>query len=222
MKNKFVYITDCEWFESTSLKNPIEFLDHNLQDKYPKFYEKEYDLRMLVTEKPSAKEKAVPFYNDYREKYGSEDIRVLKDAASSANARNVFLNGFDQEHFEYIIPYIKDSAEVLYLFKCPKISDLSMLSELKNLKCLFVYWNNSLEVLWNVKDNTRLKVISFISIMKIKNIETLLGSNIEYITFDSSDNNDNKKNILFDKSVFDKMPNLKYLKVCYKEIDIDY
>ncbi len=222
MNNGFVYITDSEWFEKTSLKNPITCLDCKLQKQYPEFYCLEYDLKMLVSKPSTDDEKAMPFYNDYREKYGSNDICSLKVATTSAMAKTVFLNGFCQQHLEYIIPFIKDKVEVLYLYKCPRIMDLSVLSELKELRCLFVYWNNSLKQLWDLKNNKCLQVISFISVTKLSNIESLKNSNVEYVTFDSSDNCNNKKNILFDKSVFDEMPDLKHLTLVYNNCMIDY
>lgn len=222
MKNNFIYITDKSWFEIGGLKNPIAILDHKLEKIYPELYNLEYDLKLLVAKPATETEKSAPFYNDYREKYGSSDISALGAAAKISTAKHVFLNGFYQEHLEYIIPFIKDTVEVLYLFKCPKINDLSVLSELKNLKCLFVYWNNSFERLWDMKNNQNLKIISFISVTKLNNIDTLKNSNVEYITFDSSDNSDNKKCLLFDRTALDEIPHLKNLTLVYKDYNIDF
>ena len=217
----YTYITNNDWFESGSLKNPITVLDHKLEKVYPEFYSLDYDLKLLATKSATNEEKSAPFYNDYREKHGSSDIQILKTAAAKL-AKTVFLNGFNQKHIKYIIPFIKDTVEVLYLYKCHQIKDLSILSELKNLKCLFVYWNNSFDCLWDMKNNQKLKIISFISVTKLSNIDALINSNVEYITFNSADNSGNKKYMLFDKSVFDKMSDLKHLTLIYKDCDIDY
>ena len=211
MKHNCIYITSKEWFEETPLKNPILSLDHNLEQIYPQFYNIEYDLKILATKPATAEEKEFPGYNDYREKYGKSDISAIDIAVSSNASKNIFLNGFNQNQFEYIAPLIKETTEILYLFKCPKIKDLSLLSTFKNLKCVHIYWNNSLETLWDMKGNSALMVLSFVYITKLSNIEALDKSRIEYVNFDSSDNLGKKKKLDVDKSVFEKMKTLKHL-----------
>ncbi len=117
----------------------------------------------------------------------------------------------------HIAPKIKDTAEVIYFFKCPKIKDLSILSKFKNLKCVHIFWNNSLESLWKMKDNKHLKVISFEAISKLKNIETLRDSSVEYIHLDSSDNNGNRKPVFFDPIFFEQMQHIKHISLRYKD-----
>ena len=211
MKQNYIYVTSKEWFEETPLKNPILSLDHNLEQIYPQFYNIEYDLKILATKPATAEEKEFPGYNDYREKYGKSDISVIDIAVSSNASKNVFLNGFNQNQFEYIAPLIKETTEILYLFKCPKIKDLSLLSTFKNLKCVHIYWNNSLETLWDMKGNSALMALSFVYITKLSNIEALDKSRIEYVNFDSSDNLGKKKKLEVDKFVFAKMKTLKHL-----------
>lgn len=223
MKNKYLFITNEKWFEDTRFKNPIHLFDHKLEKYYPEFYNANYDLRLLATELPTKKEREFFIYNDCRDEYGESDISVLKVAAENSNSRNVFLNGFHQEHFEYLAPYIKDSTEILYLFKCQRIKDLSLLSEFKNLKCVHIQWNNSLECLWDMKRNKNLSVISFVQVSKIRNVSPLLNSNVEYVALDSMDNSGNKKECLIeDLEVFNKIPNLKHLNLCYIKVSVDY
>ena len=211
MKQNYIYITSKEWFEETPLKNPILSLDHNLEQIYPQFYNIEYDLKILATKPTTAEEKEFSGYNDYREKYGKSDISAIDIAVSSNASKNIFLNGFNQNQFEYIAPLIKETTEILYLFKCPKIKDLSLLSTFKNLKCVHIYWNNSLDTLWDMKNNSALMALSFEYITKLSNIEALDKSRIEYINFNSSDNLGKKKKLDVDKSVFEKMKTLKHL-----------
>lgn len=212
MKKKYVYITAEERFEDFPRRNPIRFLDHKLEHIYPEFYVVDYDLRLLATEVESD----LRGYHDIWERHGDPDIEVLADAAKKRPAKNVFLNGFRQEHLEYIAPYIKDTVEVLYFFKCPKIKDLSVLSEFKELRCVLIFWNNALETLWDMSTNTKLKVISFEFVTKLREIETLKKSSVEYATFDSADNCGNRKEMLFDRSVFADVPKLKHLTLAYK------
>ena len=218
MKNKYVYITDSEWFEASSLRNPICFMDHKIEQTYPEFYELDYDLKILATRAPTEEEKSMPIYNDYREKYGDSDISVIDTVTHGRIAKNIFLNGFNQEQFEHIAPLIKETAEVLYLFKCTKVKDLSALSDFKNLKCLFIFGNNSLESLWDMRYNDDLKIISFVYVTKLREIGSLIDSNIEYVNFDSSDNCGNKKEMLLDKEIFTKISTLKHLTLIFKGI----
>ena len=150
MKSKYVYIADRELFENSSLKDPICLMDHNLNLIYPDFYRTNYDLKLIATKAPTKEEKSMPVYNDYREKYGCSDISIIDSAVAAAESKNIFLNGFNQEQFEYIAPMIKETAEILYLFKCIKIHDLSALSQFKKIKGVFVFANRALTSLWNM------------------------------------------------------------------------
>ena len=215
MRNDYYYISDPNYFEDSSLKNPIRTHDHALETYFPEFCALHYDVRFVVAPAPSPEEKTFLFYNDYREQYGSTDIQSLCDALENSNPKCVFLDGFSQKQFLFVAPKIKDTAEVIYFFKCPRIKDLSVLSQFKNLKCVHIFWNNSLETLWNMKDNRQLKAISFDAITKLGNIESLRDSSVEYVRFDSSDNSGNTKPILFDPSVLDQMPHLKHVSLVY-------
>lgn len=222
MKSNFIFITDTEYFDHTALRNPVPVPDHKLEIYYPELYRIHYDVRLLAVRPASESEKDAPFYNDYREKYGSDDINSLNTALASADMRNVFLNGFQQSHFQHIVPLIKDSAEVLYLFKCPKIHDLSALSRFSKLKCVFIYWNDSLKSLWDMSHNVNLKVISFSAVSKLCNVDALQNANVEYLSLDSSDLYGHAKEMLFDKAIFGEMPYLKHLTLVYKDCNVNY
>lgn len=223
MAQKDLFITAPEWFENTALKNPILFSDHKLKDLYPKFYRTDYDLKLCATKAPTEAEKRFFAYNDYRERFGSDDITVLRDTAQRSSAKFVFLNGFRQKHLEYLAPYIRDTVELLYLFKCNTISDLSVLATFPNLKCVLIFWNNKLETLWDVQKNEQLSVLSFLSMTKLRDVDGLRKSHIEYIAFDSSDNCGNLKPCLLENpEVFREIPTLKHLKLVYKQHTIDY
>lgn len=223
MGKKCVYIAETEWFESYRFTNPIEFPDHKMEEYYTQFYKVDYDLKLLVSDAPTKVERDFFAYNDYRDRYGSSDIEVLKTAAQSSPARNIFLNGFDQEHFEYIAPFIRDTAEILYLYKCRQIKDLSVLSDFKNLRCVLVFGNSSLEKLWDMRGNKNLTVISLEHTTKLRVVDTLRESGVEYFTLDSMDNSGNKKECLIeDMGVFEEAPVLKHLKLVFKKVDVDY
>ena len=221
MKNNYLYITNEALSQNLSETDLV--LDNKLCENYPDFYETVYGLKLMVTRKPTEAEKNSPIYNDIYEEIGGDDITALKDSALKNSRKRVKLTGFNQEQFDYISPYIKETTEVLYLHKCPKIKDLSVLSDFPNLKCLSVYWNNSLEKLWDMKNNRDLDVLSFVSISKLRDVSSLKNSNIKYVTLDSADNCGNRKECLIeDMSVFEQMPKLKHLKLIYKKCYIDY
>ena len=219
--NRYFYISDAEWFDSTVFKNPLCTLDHALQKYFPEFYSLHYDVRLLAAKATAAEEKASPFYNDYRERYGATEISSFDEVIADKRVKSVFLNGFTQQQFLYVASQIKDSAEVIYLFKCPKINDLSILSLFANLRCVHIFWNHSLESLWDMRENKRLKVLSCEGISKLKNIETVKDSCLEYIHLDSSDNNGHRKLALFEPTVFGQMPHLKHLSLAYKDLCVD-
>lgn len=221
MKNRHVYITSKAWFENTSLKDPIITPDHKLEAHAPEFYRIHYDTKLLVTKKPSQSERAPLIYDDHRKLFETDDISALDTAIHHSDAKNIFLNGFDQAHFLYIAPKIQDSAEVIYFFKCPKIHDLSALSRFPKLRCVHIFWNNALESLWDMTNNERLRIISFTSISRLSRIGTLGSSSVEYVCLDSSDNYGRKRPILFDASVFDQMQELKHLTLRFSDCDID-
>lgn len=218
MKNKYLFVSGEEWFEGTALSNPVTFCDLKLERFYPELFTVDYDLKLVVGKAPTKAEKSSPIYNDRLERYGNADIGVLKTAAENKPAKNVLLNGFMQEHLDYIAPYIKNTAEVLLLFKCNGIEDLSVLSDFKKLKCVLMFANNKLESLWDMQNNSELKVISFDRVTKIKEVGALAQSSLEYISFDSRDNYGNPKEFLVDDiKVFDEIPSLKHLTLMYKK-----
>lgn len=219
MSSKDLYITCTDYFEETALKNPIIFNDIYLDNKYPDYFEASYGVRIIATKKPTKEEREFPIYNDYRDRYGNADIYSIDKCINDNDATNVFLNGFSQKQFNYIAPLIKDKVKILYLFKCPKIKNLSVLSEFRNLECVLIYWNNSLETLWNMENNNNLKALSFETISKLKDIDSLAKSTVEYINFHSMYPNGLIKEMLFDKATFYKMPNLKQLNLQYKNVD---
>ena len=222
MKNNTIFITAKAWFESTSLKNPIFGMEHKLAQFFPDYHRVDYDAKLLATKVATKEERQSPFYNDYREKFGVNDIHILDAATMGCDARRVFLNGLNQEQFLHIAPKLKDITEIIYFFKCPRINDLSVLSQFAKLECVHIYWNNSLESLWDMMGNKHLKVISFVAISKLSRIETLKHSCVEYVCFDSTDNEGRTKKALFDVSVFTQMPHLKHLSLTYSDYRIDY
>ena len=222
MKNNTIFITAKEWFESTSLKNPIIGMDHKLSQFFPDCYSVDYDTKLLATKVATKEERQSPFYDDYRERFGTNDIHIFDAAIMDRDARYVFLNGLNQEQFLHIVPKLKDTAEIIYFFKCPRINDLSVLSQFAKLKCVHIYWNNSLESLWDMTGNKHLKVISCVAISKLSNMEALKQSCVEYVCFDSSDNDGRTKKALFDVSTFAQMPYLKHLSLRCSDHKIDY
>lgn len=222
MRDDYIFISNNEWFECSSLKNPVCIMDYYMERFYPEFYSHNYDARFLATKPATAEELASSIYNDYRERYGCADISRIDDEIIKIKPKSVMLNGFQQEHFNHIAPKLSETVEVIYFYKCPKIKDLSLLSQFRRLKCVLLFWNNSLECLWDMNNNVQLKVISGSNISKLKDVSTLEGSALEYVHFDSLDNQGHRKKMLFDASVFSKMKNLKRLSLSFADCKVKY
>ena len=221
MKSKKILITSPEWFDNGSQNNPIHTFDHAMEAHFPEFYCVEYDTRLLAANPPTREEKEFWAYNDYRERYGTRDLNALDTAIQSSGGRYVYLNGFDQQLFEYIAPQIRETAEVIYFCKCSRISDLSMLAQFSRLQCVHVFHNTALTRLWDMSQNHCLKVISFCCITKLENIEPLLHSPVEYVHLDSEDFSGNRRPALFDPTVFEQMPRIKYLSLAFSKCKIE-
>lgn len=218
MKRK-IFITDAEWFDSGSLKNPLSTLDEELEKYFPEFSCLDYDTRILATAPPTKEEQAFIPEDDYRKKYGRDSLD-LSALCFSKGAINILLNGFDQELFEYIVPAVKDTAEVIYFFKCPGISDLSMLSDFPNLRCVHVFCNNSLTRLWDMTDSANLKAISMCRVTGLREIEALTHSHVRYVHIDSMDNCGTKKPALFSVPSFEEIPELLHLSLGFSNHDL--
>ena len=220
MKNKKIFITDNEWFETGALKNPLSTLDCELEEYYPELFSVNYDTKLLATSPPTKNEEDFYMYNGYREQYGTYDLSALDDRIQETGAKNILLNGFTQELFEYIVPLIKDTVEIIYFFKCPKIANLSVLSQFSNLKCVHIFYNNSLTELWDMKDNTKLNVISFTHITKLSSIEELKHSFVKYVHIDSADNYGRTKPALFEAPELEEMPYVHYMSINFTRCKI--
>ena len=220
MRNRKAIIYNKEWFENNSLKNPITSLDHDLERYYPDFYSINYETKLLATDTPTKHERESIIYNDYIDKYGTTDLNLLIAELQKSNCKNIFLNGFTQELFDYITPYIKATAEIIFFFKCQKIYDMSALSEFSNLKCVHMFYNNALTKLWNMSKCENFKVLSLNTVTRLTNIDELKDSFVEYIHIDSLDNYGNKKTALFNVPAFNEFPNLKHLYLNFKNCKI--
>ena len=217
MKSRKILITDPEWFENGNQKNPIHTFDHAMEAHFPEFYCVDYDTKLCASNPPTKEEKGFWAHNDYRERYGTRDLSALDEAIAASGGRTVYLNGFDQTLFEYIVPQIRETAEVIYLCKCSRISDLSMLSQFPRLRCIHIFHNTALTELWNMSQNHNLRVLSFCHITKLRNISPLVHSPVEYVHMDSEDFSGNRRPALFDTTIFKQMPRIKYLSLQFNK-----
>ncbi|MBQ8293089.1 MAG: hypothetical protein IJX78_04675 [Bacilli bacterium] len=215
---KGIYIYQDKWVESTALSNPLITLDHKMNEEYNDFYRVNYDLKLVAIEINDLLDN----YNRYKEQIAQISIEELELLSVNNKSNRVLLNCFNQSQFEFISKYIGD-VEILYLHKCRNIKDLSIISNFKNLKCLHIFNNIKIEKLWDVSKNEKLKALSFIQISKLNNIEGLLGSNVEYMCFDSSDIYGKTKRDFEGKvEIIKQLKNLKHVKMVYHNIKIDY
>jgi hypothetical protein len=233
MSDKYCFVADEEFFLNTGyFKNPIGTLDHKLQQFFPNFSLVHYDLRIIAHKIPvfpkskvneELREKCPVLFFDPFIEVSLSRIDYLKEIALNKLAKTIYLNGFTLEQFKYIVPYIKNTAEIIFFNKCNSIDDLSILSEFPNLQCVHIYWNNKLKSLWDMKGNKRLKALSFDFITKLQNVDGLKESTVEYLCLSGESPSGYKVDFLVeDKSVFQKVPNLKHLTLNFKKLWVDY
>lgn len=232
MSKRYVFVADENFLNQGNFINPIDTIDHKLNEYYPNYYSANYDLRIIANKLPIypktkeyqefMKEFPALFYDPYIE-VALPSIDCLKEICLNKKAKSIFLNSFTQEHLEYITPYIKDTAEIIYFFKCNSINDLSVLSEFPNLECVHIYWNSKLKSLWNMERNKKLRVLSFVFITKLSNVDDLMKSTIEYLKLDGESHSGYEVDFLVkDISIFESMSKLKYLTLNYKNLKVDY
>ena len=216
-KSKKILVTAPEWFDNGNQKNPIRTFDHAMEAHFPEFYCVDYDTKLCAANPPTREEKEFRAYNDYRDRYGTRDLTALDAAIQSSGGRTIYLNGFDQQLFEYIAPQIRDTAEIINFCKCSRISDLSVLAQFPRLQCVHIFHNTALTTLWDMSRHHCLKAISFCQITKLEDISSLLRSTVEYIHMDSEDFSGSRRPALFDPSVFDQMPRIKHLSLAFSK-----
>jgi hypothetical protein len=74
-----------------------------------------------------------------------------------------------------------------------------------------------------MEGNKKLKVLSFDVITKLQNVDDLKKSTVEYLCLNGESPSGYKVDFLVeDKSVFQKIPNLKHLTLNFKKLWVDY
>lgn len=221
MGKKRVYITNRAYFENTGAgKRRVLDEAPKLEALAPHLFETECDLFLGAYNEATKEERDAPFYNNFRERYGSEDIAALLNAAKQSKPKRLYLAGLCQSEWEALAPILQDNVKELYLFKCSDISNLSLLKGFQKLEVVALYHNRRLTHLWEMHQNERLKFLSFTYVTKLECIDPLTKSQVEYVNFDSADNYGNKQAATFDRSFFENAKTIKHLFLNYKGLSV--
>lgn len=109
----------------------------------------------------------------------------INDLAKYPKVKELHICGLTQNDFDEFIEKYAKQYEFIYFFKCPKLNNLSRLSELKTLKFVAFYWNNSATTLWDMKENVSLEGIFLNDFSKLTDLSSIATSlNLEELWLD--------------------------------------
>ena len=85
----------------------------------------------------------------------------------------IHISGLNDETLEYFVEKHGNKFVSIEFFKCPKISDLSSLSQLTNIEEIMFYWNQKSSKLWDMTNNKKLKIIEIYDFRKVIDLDYL-------------------------------------------------
>jgi len=95
----------------------------------------------------------------------------LIDETPQATALRV--SGLDQQTFEALVTRFGAQFSGLYFWKCPRISDLSPMENLSNLRYVAFYWNQRAVRLWDLAKTPKLKGLQFDDFTRVHTLDDL-------------------------------------------------
>ena len=107
-----------------------------------------------------------------------EEIDRIKDYP---NAKSIIISGLDQKKFDYFIKTYGRQFEAIFFYKNKKVTNLSILSELENIKFINFFFNQKVINLWNMEKNINLTGLSIHDFSKLHNINLIeTAPSLEY------------------------------------------
>jgi hypothetical protein len=85
----------------------------------------------------------------------------------------VTLYQFDQERFERLVQRAPSRLRGVYLWKCPRIADLSPLERLPHLTHVASYWNQRATALWDFHRTPRLRGLDLSGFVHLRRLDDL-------------------------------------------------
>lgn len=128
-----------------------------------------------------------------------------------------------QEGLEHFVSLYGASYKVLYLDYCSYIRDFSPLADLRNLEAVKIEWCRNIDKLWDMTDNSHLRVLSIHEAKKIVSNPMLLQTSRTLEEIRLWGNMDNKYT-LESLACFQGMPSLKRIdlnQIKLKNHDLD-
>ncbi len=110
-----------------------------------------------------------------------KDIDILKNYPE---AEEVWISGLIQDTFEYFIENYGQQFKVIQFWKCPLISDFTILGTLPIAEYLIFFWNQRVTHLWDMSKNLNLKGISFDDFTRMHTLSEIpLAPSLEELYF---------------------------------------
>lgn len=127
------------------------------------------------------------------------------------------VSGLDQETFEKLISRHGGQFSSIQLWKCPRISDLTPLESLPDLRLVSIYWNQRATRLWDLAKTPGLAGLHFDDFTRMHDLSDLAaGGSLVELEFGDA---------VWDQSVFESLdplaqiPTLRDLKLSAKRIN---
>lgn len=171
-------------------------------------YVREFTARDYKTDSSGYAEQFIGFKDDVLWVYGHKD--KVEDLNIYNGVKKLIVTKLNQEMFNKVIEYYKDSIEQIFLWKSPLINDFSKLSEITNLEYFVGLWNNKARKLWKMESNLKLKGVSLSSFSKVDSLGDFKNSTIEELDF-SGNRATLEKVSLKNMNSLRTIPNLKSL-----------
>ncbi|MBP3460437.1 MAG: hypothetical protein J6K58_14640 [Lachnospiraceae bacterium] len=96
-----------------------------------------------------------------------EEIDVL---SQYPDLKRIAIMGLHQDTFEYFVETYGKKFEAIYFWKNKLVEDWSKLSKLENIEVLAYFHNQRIEVLWDMRENKKLRLLAIEDFTRLKDM----------------------------------------------------
>ena len=112
---------------------------------------------------------------------GAISTEAIDSIKQYPHASSIVVSGLKQDTFEYFIKEYADQFEAISFWKNKTVNNLSILSQLKNVKFISYFFNQKASGLWDMSQNENLKGLSITDFSKLHSIEEVTtAKNLEF------------------------------------------
>lgn len=115
---------------------------------------------------------------------GKATLADLEQLPERPDATAIQISGLDQRMFERLVAEYGRQFRGLYLWKCPRITDLSPIQDLPQLTHVACYWNQRATRLWDLSATPNLRGLHFEDFTRLTALDDLAaGASLEELRF---------------------------------------